>query len=34
VLAPEPFVAIGAWYDDFAQTTDEEVRDLLTRAVR
>jgi putative phosphoribosyl transferase len=29
---PEPFVAVGQWYDDFNQTTDEEVRDLLQRA--
>jgi predicted phosphoribosyltransferase len=28
---PEPFVAVGYWYDDFRQTTDEEVRDLLAR---
>ena len=27
---PEPFDAVGLWYDDFAQTTDEEVRDLLS----
>ena len=26
---PEPFYAVGLWYDDFAQTTDDEVRDLL-----
>ena len=26
---PEPFYAVGRWYDDFSQTTDEEVRDLL-----
>ena len=26
---PEYFYAVGAWYDDFAQTTDEEVRHLL-----
>ena len=26
---PEPFMAVGQWYDDFSQTTDEEVRDLL-----
>jgi putative phosphoribosyl transferase len=31
---PEPFVAVGAWYDDFAQTTDHEVRELLERAAR
>ncbi|MBZ5566732.1 MAG: phosphoribosyltransferase [Acidobacteriia bacterium] len=30
---PEPFFAVGQWYKDFAQTTDEEVRDLLERAV-
>jgi len=28
-VTPEPFYAVGAWYDDFSQTTDEEVRDLL-----
>jgi putative phosphoribosyl transferase len=26
---PESFEAIGAWYIDFSQTTDQEVRDLL-----
>jgi predicted phosphoribosyltransferase len=26
---PEPFVSVGAWYADFSQTTDEEVRTLL-----
>jgi predicted phosphoribosyltransferase len=26
---PEPFRAVGLWYDDFSQTTDEEVRQLL-----
>jgi putative phosphoribosyl transferase len=31
-LSPEPFVAVGAWYDDFAQITDDEVRALLRRA--
>jgi predicted phosphoribosyltransferase len=30
--APEPFYAVGLWYEDFAQTTDEEVHDLLQRA--
>lgn len=29
---PEPFYAVGMWYDDFSQTTDEEVHDLLARA--
>lgn len=26
---PEPFLAVGQWYDDFSQTEDEEVRQLL-----
>lgn len=30
--APESFHAVGQYYDDFAQTTDDEVRDLLARA--
>jgi putative phosphoribosyl transferase len=29
---PEPFYAVGVWYDDFSQTTDDEVHDLLKRA--
>jgi len=29
---PQPFYAVGAWYDNFSQTTDEEVRELLARA--
>lgn len=29
---PEPFEAVGLWYRDFSQTTDEEVRELLARA--
>lgn len=29
---PEPFHAVGLWYDDFSQTTDDEVRELLERA--
>jgi putative phosphoribosyl transferase len=31
---PEPFYAVGQWYEDFAQTTDDEVRALLERARR
>ena len=31
-IAPENFRAVGLWYDDFAQTGDDEVCDLLTRA--
>lgn len=26
---PEPFTAVGQWYEDFSQTSDEEVRQLL-----
>jgi putative phosphoribosyl transferase len=26
---PEPFAAVGHWYQDFSQTTDEEVQALL-----
>jgi putative phosphoribosyl transferase len=29
---PEPFMAVGLWYDDFNQTTDDEVHDLLEQA--
>jgi putative phosphoribosyl transferase len=29
---PHPFYGVGAWYADFAQTTDEEVRRLLEEA--
>lgn len=29
---PEPFISVGTWYDNFSQTTDDEVRDLLARA--
>ncbi|MBF2006217.1 MAG: phosphoribosyltransferase [Chlorogloeopsis fritschii C42_A2020_084] len=28
---PEPLYAIGLWYENFSQTTDEEVRELLAR---
>ncbi|MDQ2950441.1 MAG: phosphoribosyltransferase [Acidobacteriota bacterium] len=31
-VTPEPFYSVGAWYDDFSQTTDEEVRNLLKKA--
>ena len=31
---PEPFDAVGFWYEDFSQTTDDEVRELLERAAR
>jgi len=29
---PEPFHSVGAWYEDFSPTTDDEVRGLLARA--
>ena len=31
---PEWFFAVGEWYEDYSQTTDEEVKDLLGRAAR
>jgi predicted phosphoribosyltransferase len=33
-ITPEPFYAVGLWYDDFSQTTDDEVRTLLADARR
>ena len=32
LYTPDPFIAVGRWYDDFSQLTDEEVRDYLERA--
>jgi predicted phosphoribosyltransferase len=29
VLTPDPFLAVGAWYEDFSETSDETVRALL-----
>jgi putative phosphoribosyl transferase len=29
---PEPFHAVGLWYEDFSQTSDAEVHDLLQQA--
>jgi predicted phosphoribosyltransferase len=34
VMAPEPFYGVSRWYQDFSQTTDEEVRRLLLEASR
>ena len=31
---PEPFYAVGLWYEDFSPTSDAEVRDLLARAAQ
>ena len=33
-VTPEPFHGVGLWYEDFSQTTDGEVRDLLARSAR
>jgi putative phosphoribosyl transferase len=32
LITPDPFYAVGIWYRDFSQTTDEQVRDLLDAA--
>ncbi|HJX37192.1 MAG TPA: phosphoribosyltransferase [Anaerolineae bacterium] len=32
LVTPEPFFGVGAWYRDFSQTTDQEVRRLLEEA--
>jgi putative phosphoribosyl transferase len=32
LLTPEPFYAIGLWYDDFSQTSDAQVRELLDQS--
>lgn len=31
-ITPDPFYAVGLWFEDFSQTTDEEVRELLARS--
>ena len=31
-VTPRPFRAVGLWYNDFSQTTDDEVRELVGRA--
>jgi putative phosphoribosyl transferase len=33
-VTPEPFHAVGEWYENFAQVGDDEVRELLRRANR
>jgi putative phosphoribosyl transferase len=33
-VTPQPFYAVGLWYRDFSQTTDDEVRELLERAAQ
>jgi putative phosphoribosyl transferase len=32
VLTPEPFYAVGVWYERFEQTSDEEIAEILSRA--
>jgi predicted phosphoribosyltransferase len=32
ILIPDRFRSVGEWYEDFSQTTDEEVRELLAQA--
>jgi erythromycin esterase-like protein len=34
VATPRPLRAVGAWYDDFMPTSDDEVRELLRRSRR
>ena len=34
VATPEPFQAVGMWYENFGQTSDEEVRQLLDKSMR
>lgn len=34
VTTPSDFAAVGQWYDDFSQTSDEEVRQLLEKTSR
>lgn len=33
-ITPDPFFSVGTWYEDFSQTTDEEVQHLLKLARR
>jgi putative phosphoribosyl transferase len=32
LYTPDPFMAVGHWYDDFTQLTDDDVRGYLERA--
>ena len=32
LITPRNFMAVGAWYDEFEQTSDQEVRELLSEA--
>jgi hypothetical protein len=33
-VTPQHFQGVGLWYKDFSQTSDEEVRELLKRALQ
>ncbi|MEW6731784.1 MAG: phosphoribosyltransferase, partial [Acidobacteriota bacterium] len=33
LMTPESLYAIGLWYEDFSQTTDEDVCNLLAQSV-
>ena len=33
-VTPQHFQGVGLWYDDFSQTSDDEVRNLLKRATQ
>ncbi len=33
-ITPSPFNAVGLWYDDFSQTSDEEVKHLLKKSYK
>jgi predicted phosphoribosyltransferase len=32
VTTPEPYMAVGAWYENFGQTGDDEVKEILSSA--
>jgi predicted phosphoribosyltransferase len=32
VRTPDPFVAVGLWYEDFSETTDAEIHEILAAA--
>jgi putative phosphoribosyl transferase len=34
LATPEPFCAVGLWYEDFPQVSDEEVRRLLAQSAK
>jgi predicted phosphoribosyltransferase len=34
LVTPEPFYGVGLWYQDFSETSDADVRDLLAEARR